>query len=49
MPCRPSVQARGLYQARKASIDSAKVKALRAQGMGASASARASAYRFLEG
>jgi DNA invertase Pin-like site-specific DNA recombinase len=48
-------KARGVYQGRKASIDTAKVKALRAQGMGASAIAkalkigRASVYRVLEG
>ena len=47
-------KARGVYQGRKASIDPAKVKALRAQGMGASAIAqalkigRASVYRALE-
>jgi len=48
-------KARGVYQGRKASIDTAKVKALRAQGMGASDIAkalkigRASVYRVLEG
>lgn len=47
-------KARGVYQGRKASIDPAQVKALRAQGMGASAIAkalkigRASVYRVLE-
>jgi DNA invertase Pin-like site-specific DNA recombinase len=47
-------EARGVYQGRKASIDPAKVKELRAQGMGASAIAkalkigRASVYRALE-
>ena len=47
-------KARGVYQGRKASIDTAKVKELRAQGMGASAIAkalkigRASVYRALE-
>jgi hypothetical protein len=47
-------KARGVYQGRKASIDTAKVKALRSQGMGASAIAkalkigRASVYRALE-
>src|SRR6476659_8742219 len=47
-------KARGVYQGRKASIDTAKVKALQAQGMGASAIAkalkigRASVYRVLE-
>ena len=47
-------KARGVYQGRKASIDPAKVKELRAQGMGASAIAkalkigRASVYRALE-
>jgi DNA invertase Pin-like site-specific DNA recombinase len=45
---------RGVYQGRKASIDPAQVKALRAQGMGASDIAktlkigRASVYRVLE-
>src|SRR3954469_4475792 len=48
-------KARGVYQGRKASIDTAKVKALRAEGMGPSAIAkalkigRASVYRALEG
>jgi DNA invertase Pin-like site-specific DNA recombinase len=48
-------KARGVYQGRKASIDPEKVKALRAEGMGASAIAkalkigRASVYRALEG
>ncbi|MGY3607250.1 MULTISPECIES: recombinase family protein [unclassified Bradyrhizobium] len=48
-------KARGVYQGRKASIDPAQVKALRAQGMGASDIAkalkigRASVYRVLEG
>jgi DNA invertase Pin-like site-specific DNA recombinase len=48
-------KARGVYRGRKASIDTAKVKALRAQGMGASDIAkalkigRASVYRVLEG
>jgi DNA invertase Pin-like site-specific DNA recombinase len=48
-------KARGVYQGRKASIDTVKVKALRAQGMGASDIAkalkigRASVYRVLEG
>jgi len=48
-------KARGVYQGRKASIDPAKVKALRAEGMGPSAIAkalkigRASVYRVLEG
>jgi DNA invertase Pin-like site-specific DNA recombinase len=47
-------KARGVYQGRKASIDIAKVKALKAEGMGASAIAkalkigRASVYRALE-
>ncbi|MGY4463932.1 recombinase family protein [Bradyrhizobium sp. LB13.1] len=47
-------KARGVYQGRKASIDTAKVKALKAQGLGASAIAkalnigRASVYRALE-
>jgi DNA invertase Pin-like site-specific DNA recombinase len=47
-------KARGVYQGRKASIDTAKVKALKAEGMGASAIAkalkigRASVYRALE-
>ncbi|UQR59907.1 recombinase family protein [Bradyrhizobium sp. C-145] len=47
-------KARGVYQGRKASIDPAQVKALRAQGMGASDIAktlkigRASVYRVLE-
>jgi DNA invertase Pin-like site-specific DNA recombinase len=47
-------KARGVYQGRKASIDPAKVKELRTQGMGASAIAkalnigRASVYRALE-
>lgn len=46
-------KARGVYQGRKASIDTAKVKALKAGGMGASAIAkalnigRASVYRAL--
>jgi DNA invertase Pin-like site-specific DNA recombinase len=48
-------KARGVYRGRKASIDPAQVKALRAQGMGASDIAkalkigRASVYRVLEG
>lgn len=48
-------KARGVYKGRKASIDTARVKALRAQGMGASDIAkalkigRASVYRALEG
>jgi DNA invertase Pin-like site-specific DNA recombinase len=48
-------KARGVYRGRKASIDTARVKALRAQGMGASDIAkalkigRASVYRVLEG
>jgi DNA invertase Pin-like site-specific DNA recombinase len=48
-------KARGVYQGRKPSIDPAQVKALRAQGMGASGIAkalkigRASVYRALEG
>ena len=48
-------KARGVYRGRKASIDTAKVKALRAQGIGASDIAkalkigRASVYRALEG
>ena len=48
-------KARGVYRGRKASIDAAKVKALKADGMGASAIAkalkigRASVYRALEG
>jgi DNA invertase Pin-like site-specific DNA recombinase len=48
-------KARGVYQGRKPSIDPAQVKALRAQGTGASAIAkalkigRASVYRVLEG
>ncbi|MGY4351464.1 DNA invertase Pin-like site-specific DNA recombinase [Bradyrhizobium sp. GM7.3] len=48
-------KARGVYQGRKASIDTAKVRALKADGMGASAIAkalkigRASVYRALEG
>ena len=48
-------KARGVYQGRKPSIDPAQVKALRAQGMGASDIAkalkigRASVYRVLEG
>jgi DNA invertase Pin-like site-specific DNA recombinase len=48
-------KARGVYQGRKASIDPAQVKALRAEGMGASDIAkalkigRASVYRVLEG
>ncbi|MGY2809762.1 DNA invertase Pin-like site-specific DNA recombinase [Bradyrhizobium sp. USDA 4506] len=33
-------KARGIYQGRKASIDTAKVKALKAEGMGASAIAK---------
>jgi len=47
-------KARGVYRGRKASIDIAKVKALKADGMGASAIAkalkigRASVYRALE-
>jgi DNA invertase Pin-like site-specific DNA recombinase len=47
-------KARGVYQGRKASIDTAKVNELRAQGQGASAIAkapkigRASVYRALE-
>jgi DNA invertase Pin-like site-specific DNA recombinase len=47
-------KARGVYQGRKASIDPAKVKELRTQGMGASAMAktlkigRTSVYRALE-
>lgn len=47
-------KARGVYQGRKASIDAAKVKALKSEGMGASAIAkalkigRASVYRALE-
>ena len=47
-------KARGVYQGRKASIDAEKVKELRAQGLGASAIAkalrigRASVYRALE-
>ena len=47
-------KARGVYQGRKPSIDPAQVKALRAQGMGASDIAkalkigRASVYRVLE-
>lgn len=47
-------KARGVYQGRKASIDTVKVKALKAEGMGASAIAkvlkigRASVYRALE-
>jgi Helix-turn-helix domain of resolvase/Resolvase, N terminal domain len=47
-------KARGVYQGRKASIDPAKVRALKAEGMGASAIAkalkigRASVYRALE-
>ncbi|MGY2849881.1 DNA invertase Pin-like site-specific DNA recombinase [Bradyrhizobium sp. USDA 4509] len=47
-------KARGVYQDHKASIDTAKVKALKAEGMGASAIAkalkigRASVYRALE-
>src|SRR3954447_19481172 len=47
-------KARGVYQGRKASIDPDKVKALKAEGMGASAIAkalkigRASVYRALE-
>jgi DNA invertase Pin-like site-specific DNA recombinase len=47
-------KARGVYQGRKASIDPAKVKELRTQGLGASAIAkalkigRASVYRALE-
>jgi DNA invertase Pin-like site-specific DNA recombinase len=47
-------KARGVYQGRKPSIDATKVKALRAEGMGASAIAkalkigRASVYRALE-
>jgi DNA invertase Pin-like site-specific DNA recombinase len=47
-------KARGVYQGRKASIDPAKVRELRAEGMGASAIAkalkigRASVYRALE-
>ena len=47
-------KARGVYQGRKPSIDPAQVKALRAQGMGASGIAkalkigRASVYRVLE-
>jgi DNA invertase Pin-like site-specific DNA recombinase len=48
-------KARGVYKGRKPSIDTAKVKALKAEGMGASAIAnalrigRASVYRALEG
>jgi DNA invertase Pin-like site-specific DNA recombinase len=48
-------KARGVYRGRKASIDAVKVKALKADGMGASAIAkalkigRASVYRALEG
>jgi DNA invertase Pin-like site-specific DNA recombinase len=48
-------KARGVYRGRKASIDPGKVKALKAQGMGPSAIAkalkigRASVYRALEG
>ena len=48
-------KARGVYQGRKPSIDPAQVKALRAQGMGASdivkalKIGRASVYRVLEG
>jgi DNA invertase Pin-like site-specific DNA recombinase len=48
-------KARGVYQGRKSSIDTAKVRALKAEGMGASAIAkalkigRASVYRALEG
>jgi DNA invertase Pin-like site-specific DNA recombinase len=48
-------KARGVYKGRKASIDPAKVKAMRADGMGPSANAkalkigRASVYRALEG
>jgi DNA invertase Pin-like site-specific DNA recombinase len=48
-------KARGVYRGRKASIDAAQVKELRAQGMGASAIAkalkigRASVYRAPEG
>jgi DNA invertase Pin-like site-specific DNA recombinase len=47
-------KARGVYRGRKASIDPAKVREMRAQGMGASAIAkalkigRASVYRALE-
>jgi DNA invertase Pin-like site-specific DNA recombinase len=47
-------KARGVYQGRKASIDPAKVREMCAQGMGASAIAkalrigRASVYRALE-
>ncbi|WP_407193466.1 recombinase family protein [Bradyrhizobium sp. STM 3566] len=47
-------KARGVYQGRKPSIDAARVKALKAEGMGASAIAkalkigRASVYRALE-
>ncbi|WP_375314348.1 recombinase family protein [Bradyrhizobium sp. A5] len=47
-------KARGVYRGRKASIDPAKVKAMKAEGMGASAIAkalkigRASVYRALE-
>jgi DNA invertase Pin-like site-specific DNA recombinase len=47
-------KARGVYQGRKASVDPAKVKAMKADGMGPSAIAkalkigRASVYRALE-
>ena len=49
----PDAKARGVYRGRKASIDPAKVKALKAEGMGPSAIAktlkigRASVYRVL--
>lgn len=48
-------KAEGVYKGRKASIDTAKVKTMKAQGMGPSAIAkalgigRASVYRALEG
>lgn len=48
-------KARGVYKGRKATIDAAKIKAMKAEGMGASAIAkalnigRASVYRSLEG
>jgi DNA invertase Pin-like site-specific DNA recombinase len=53
--CIADAKARGVYKGRKASIDTAKVKAMKADGMGPSAIAkalkigRASVYRALEG
>jgi hypothetical protein len=53
-PSNASAKARGVYRGRKASIDPVKVKALKAEGMGPSAIAkalkigRASVYRALE-